>query len=450
MARNLFFDRSDEAALGAVAARVERALGALPCARYAAILLRVDVRRHRPAEVAADLGLSTRQFHRERRVAHDRFLAAYRAPCAPKIESVSNEGELAQRLLARAKSLADSGEPSSAGAILRDLAGSGDPATRCEALIKVAEIETWAHRFETARAQLRAADAFASNAGISPERRAELRDAGEAAALSLRWFADGPTTIAPDTGGERAMLVRAAAALRSGELLTAARLLPRIEGVVAGRCAETAVDALTLQGEMADFTAEDPQASEVLFERAAALARAHGLGGRELYATHQLALTRWAHSRSARDRHAYRSLVNKVDRSLSPRLRSYLVFSAADIELAIGHPGRALHLSESAASVSTNPYESLSARGFGAGALLRLGRIDEAAVQAGTTSEAARSSGQARIVSLAQRINAQALLAKGDRRAARAAIEESIDCARHFSSAHVLATARAVLARIRA
>ncbi len=71
-------------------------------------------------------------------------------------------------------------------------------------------------------------------------------------------------------------------------------------------------------------------------------------------------------------------------------------------------------------------------------------------MQAGTTSEAARSSGQARIVSLAQRINAQALLAKGDRRAARAAIEESIDCARHFSSAHVLATARAVLARIRA
>jgi hypothetical protein len=353
-------------------------------------------------------------------------------------------------LLARAASLADSGEPSSARAILHDIAGNAAPATRCEALIELAEIDAWAHRFDAARTRLRAADALASHAAIAPEMRAELSDACEAATLSLRWFADGPTAIGPQAGGERAALVRAAAALRSGEAHTAARLLSRIDGAAAGRRAQTAVDTLTLQAELADFTAEDPLASEALFESAAALARAHGFGGRELYATHQLALTRWAHSRNARDRHAYRSLVDKVDRSLSPRLRSYLAFSAADIELAIGHPGRALRLSESAARVSTNPYESLSASGLGAGALLRLGRIDEAALQATATSEAGRSNGQARIVSLAQRVNAQALLARGDRRGARAAIEESIDCARHSSSAHVLATARAVLARIRA
>lgn len=460
LVRDVFDDRSVDAALREVCARVERALDVLerrPApggephgARHAAILLRVDIRRHRPSRVAADLGLSIRQFHRERRVALARFLDAYRAPGTASVQTLHAQGELSRQVLTRAASLADSGEPLSARALFDDIAANAEPADRARALIELAGIDAWAHRFDVARARLRDADTLAAHGGIALECRAELRDASDAVALALRWFSDGPSAVAlQPCAGPRATLVRAAAALRSGEAHVAARLLHRVGETIADAPAQTTVDALTLQGELADFNAGDPQASEALFARAAALARANALGGRELYAAHQLALTRWMHSRSVFDRRAYRQLVDRVDRSLSTRLRSYLAFSAADIELAIGHPGRALRLSESAEAVSTNAYESLSARGLAAGALLRLGRIDDAVAYAGTTTEAARTSGHPRIVSLAQRISAQALLLKGNRRAARAAIEESIELARHFASVHALATARAVLARIR-
>jgi hypothetical protein len=154
------------------------------------------------------------------------------------------------------------------------------------------------------------------------------------------------------------------------------------------------------------------------------------------------------HSRDVRDRTAYRGLVDRTDHALPPRLRSYLLFSAADVELAIGHPRRALDAARASARVCTNSYESLSARGLAAGSLFRLGRVAEAAVEASLTADAARAHRQPRVVSLAQRISAQAYLAQGNRVAARAAIEEAIECARYFSSQHVLAQAQSVLARI--
>jgi hypothetical protein len=242
------------------------------------------------------------------------------------------------------------------------------------------------------------------------------------------------------------MLVRAAAALRSGDAAQAIRLLRRFNGgSVTPPTSESAVDLLMLRAELADYTAEHPLLSEELFTRAAELARANGLRGRELHATHELWLARWAHSRSAQDRSIYRALVDEIDRSLSPRLRAYLTCSAADVELAFGDPARALAAAVATGSVSTNRFESFSARGLAAGALLRLGRTAEAGEQATLAAKAARSEGHARVLSLAQRINAQAYLAQGDRRAARAAIDEAISCA---SSPHVLAAAQRVLAAI--
>ena len=286
-----------------------------------------------------------------------------------------------------------------------------------------------------------------------------LCDSVAAVGLSIRWFEKGPLAAAhaevePHANGTlhlgRSTIVRAAAALRGGESAFAAQLLGRVaaaNGAVA-HTPEFDIDLLTLQAELADFTAENPLLSEELFARAVAEARAREMRGRELYATHQLALTRWAHTRDARDRSAYRSLVDRIDRSLPSRLRSYLTFSAADLELAIGHPRRALQAAQAAASVSTNRYERLSASGLAAGALLRLGRINDACAEASLAAEAARAEGHARVLALAQRVSAQVALSRGNRRAARAAIDESIECARRFSSAHVLALAQVVLARI--
>lgn len=463
LARAAFVGRSADAALRAISGRVSRALAAMDAeqperaglsSRRTAILLRVDVGRHDPAVVAADLGLSVRQFHRERRLAHDRFLAAFRAS-APAVQAMTVDGDIAVRLVGCAVSLADSGETASARAILHDVVGSGgDAAVRCEALTRLAEIDAWAHRLDDARTHLQAADAvLAAAPTLCPDERARLRDGSDAVALCLRWFARGPADVERDSDGRffgvRTTLVRAAAAIRAGESAHAARLLRRVDDA---ECAapgpDVAVDVLTLRAELADFTAEDPRVSEELLTRAVALARTHGFGGRELYAKHQLLSTRWMHSRDARDRSAYRRLVDRHDRLLSPRLRSYLAFCAADIEVALGHPGRALEAARAAARVSTNAYEMLSARGLAAGALLRLGRIADAGTQAALAAEAARSGGHARVLSLAQRISAQAFLAQGNRRAARSAIEESIECARRFSSAHVLAQARVVLGRV--
>jgi hypothetical protein len=462
LAREAFAARDDDAALRAVTERVHRALRAMDArqhlartwqgARQAAILLRVDVERHDPRLVAANLGLSTRQFHRERRLAHDRFLDAYRAETP--IRAATVDDQFAKRLLERAASLADSGEISSASAIFDDIARSGaDVALRCEALGRIAEIDAWAHQLDRAGAYLRAADALLAGANLDAERGDGLRDANDAVALSLRWFVRGPEAVghALPAGGARATLVRAAAALRSGESGYASHLLRQLDAAApALQSPDAVVDLLTLQGELSDFNAESPQLSEELFARAAGIAHAHGLHGRELYATHQLCLTRWMHSRDPRDRAAYRRLVDSTDRALPARLRSYLAFSAADVELAIGHPGRALASARAAAAVSTNRFERFSAQGLAAGALLRLGRIADAGAQAALAADAARAEGHPRVLSLAQRISAQAQLAQGNRRAARAAIDEAIEIARYFSSPHVLTQALAVRAKLSA
>lgn len=432
-----------------VAERVDAALRTID-AKHAAILLRVDVERHDPRVVAADLGFSLRQFHRARRAAHDRFYTAYRAE-PPAVAASVNEA-FTPRLLARAASLADSGETASAAAILDDIASNAcDDAARVEALVRLAESDAWSHRLSRARRQLEAARSVLTASILDDDRAAQLQDSWEAVSLTLQWFERGPSAIrrAPAGPNGRATLVRAAAALHVGEAAYATDLLRRIDRSSPGlRAPEAIVDLLMLQAELEDFNAANPLHSEQLFAHAAATAREHGLRGRELYASHQLSVTRWARTREAHDRGTYRALVDRIDRSLPARLRSYLIASAADAELAMGHPRRALIASKTAAALSTNRYESFSANAMAAGALFRLRRIDEAGVAAAMAADAARAEGHARVLSLAQRISAQAHLARGERRAARSAIAESIECARYFSSAYAFAAARAVLAQI--
>ncbi len=465
LAYDAFATVSPDAALGTISSRVYSALRSMDAqprstqslqhARHAAILLRVDVQRHDPARVATDLGLSIRQFYRERRAAHERFFDAY--SCTIPAQSRNGDGRLPRQLIERAASLADSGEVPSAVSILIDVAANGDSGERCEALLQLSEIEAWGHRLDRARARAQEARAVLGAVSPSDGRYEDLCDTSVALDLLLRWFSLGPAAVRLTSADGRSpssrpmareTVVRAAAALRNGEANDASSLLKRLRDGTEVLPTAVIVDGLMLQAEIADFVGEEESLSEALFGRAAAEAHAHGLRGRALYATHQLASTRWMHSRSPLDRSAYRSLVDGIDRSLPPRLRSDLVFSAADVEVAIGHPRRALQAARTAAAVSTNHYESLSAQGLAAGALLRLGRIADAGVQAAQAAELARREGHPRILSLAQRIQALSQFLQGKRREALAAIEESLECAKRFSSAHVIAQARAVREQI--
>lgn len=461
LARDVFARGGDDA-LQVLADRVWRAFrtleaqpsleGARRKARHAAILLRVDLEGHPPAEVAGALGLSMRQFYRERAAAHARFVRAFRAVSPARVEP--NAGR-AQHLLERAAALADSGESASARAIFEDLAARGDAAQRCAALVRLAEADAAAHRFAAGRARLREAGLLLSTTPGDAACDAALRDRADAVGLSLQWFERGPHALAAvdrfngDPKRGRTLLVLAAAAVRAGESVRASRLL-RHEAVAeaARQSADAAIDALTLQAELADFVDEDSSLGERLLIRAIALARQSGFRGRERYAEHQLRSARWMRGRTTDAARAYRRLCDGDASALSPRLRGALALCTADIETAVGHPLRALRSARDAARVATSPYEVLSARALSAGALLRARRIVAAGEEAAAVAEAARAAGHPRIVSLAQRINAQTQFVRGNRRAAREAIEESLACARRFSSAHVYGQARAVLDRI--
>jgi|GEM_PF-5897364 len=455
LARTEFAGRTAGEALRAIAMRVDSALHEVGSARHVAILLRVDTERHEAQSVAADLALSIRQFYRERRLAHAAFhigyLATARAPA-------SVEGDFPARLLSRATSLADSGETASAKAIFADvLASAPDAATACDALLRLATTEAWLHLFDAARTHLDECSELLVRGTFEPARYAALIDGATAARLTLVMFAQGPGAALRDAHdglpaaatGDRTKLARALAALRVGEASLAGDSLRALTRSTRETFApELEVDLLTARAEFANFAFSNASLGEELFGRAALLAGAHGLRGRELYARHQLSVARWVHSRRPEDRREYRQLADAVDRSMPARLRSILALVAADVEVAIGSPERALSAANAIASVSTNRYESVSARALAAAALLRMGRLDDAATEAALAREAARAEGHTRVLSLAQRICAQAYFIAGNRRAARTAIEESIECALRFSSPYVQAQAQAIRGRI--
>ncbi|MGB6952439.1 MAG: hypothetical protein WBE15_10885, partial [Candidatus Cybelea sp.] len=227
-----FAGRSVNEALCRIAVRVDAALDAIDTARHLAILLRVDLERHDPRGVATNLGLSTRQFYRERRLAHDAFHAAY---LSASRTAISVESDFAQRLSWRATSLADSGETESATALFEDLlASGGDSAVTCDALWRLATIEAWSHRFDSARSHLDACREILERETVQEDRRVSLADGLAAAMLTLRWFTRGPAAVAPGRDGERlpenerTTLTRASAALRSGQSSQALGLIRKL------------------------------------------------------------------------------------------------------------------------------------------------------------------------------------------------------------------------------
>src|ERR1700722_8851087 len=151
----------DPDALASVGGAVRRALAAMDgevpvrrwrTARHTVILLRMDVGAEAADAVATDLGLSQRQLRRERRLAHDRFLEAFRS-LEPGAARVSER--TADLQIDHASRLADSGEATSALAILEDVARRAAESTaRCRALVRAADVEMELHRLASAKTRL--------------------------------------------------------------------------------------------------------------------------------------------------------------------------------------------------------------------------------------------------------------------------------------------------------
>lgn len=446
LAREAFASLDEVSACRAIETRVRSAISAIVSPRWSAILLRADTLGHSPAAVAGDLGISVRQYHRERRLAHAAFYNAYRSVLDSSQIVVDGDG--VHRQLRIANAAADSGDAASARAILEDAAGTGG-FVRCDALVRLAVVETWANRFDAAADALRAARRSFAEEHIPQHLRAQLADAELAASLSLQAFSHGPEAVRnANVSGVESRFARADAAFISGDPEAAQTI---VHAVAAGETSDgTSIDALIMRGELANFTTADGVRSDAAFAEAMALAKSRRMGGRYLYAESHRLISRWMHSRVSSDRAAYRSLVDNVDPALPARLRMYLAISAADVELAIGSAHRAVRFAERALALSRSAYDRLSAHALLAAALFRLGRLEEAVYQAGVAADGARSARYLRILSLAQRVNAQASLSGGQPRRACDAIEESLDCARTSSSLYVCRKTEGVRAQIRA
>jgi hypothetical protein len=455
-------ESEDARAMASVSSAVSRALSAMDAAttaerwrtvRHTAILLRIDVARESHAVVANDLGLSERQLRRERRVAHRRFLAALQegagSPALVRERTADVQIALAERL-------ADSGEPRSALAILDDIAvRAPDPAARCRALMRSADVETDLHRLGAASRRLHDAAGLMHAAIVPQDKQHGLAREHRVSALQVAWFEAGPSAIVPEAqrvqepDDARMWMLRACAALRAGDGRRARLLSQRAREALRPVDGDgIRVDLEILDAELADFLDANSAEAQRRFQRAIDLAGDLGYGGRSLWATHLLAFTRWLHGGKAAERAAYRALVDRVDGSMPEQHRLMLYFSAADIELAIGNPRRAVTASRHALHLATNVYERLSAQALEAGALLRIGQIQPAESAARATAEEARRQGYLRIVSTAQRLASEAALERGERRIARERIEDALACAVGRTSAYVLALTYDVAARI--
>jgi hypothetical protein len=453
---------ADADALALVGGAVRRALTAMEgevtvrqrrTARHTVILLRMDVGFETVGAVATDLGLSERQLRRERRAAYTRFLATFRSlePGPARVYE-----RTADIQIDHAGRLADSGEATSALAILEDVARrAGESTARCRALVRAADVEMELHRLDCAKTHLSHARRLILDGVVSSDAQPRLSSEHRAAVLQRQWYETGPAIVdasldaADDAADPRLGMLRVCAALRGGDGSGARRLLARVRDTV-DRLPDAGlrIDALILEAELADFLDGDVPRAEATFARVIEVAGAAGYGGRRLWGTHLLAYTRWLHSPSNATRAAYRALVDRVDGALPEQQRLMLYFSAADIESALGSPRRALAAARSALRLATNPYESASAQALCAIALFRSGDAAAAAELAADTAALGRSIGYRRVVATAQRVAAEAALARGDRRAAREAIDESIACAAGRTSLYVLAKTFAVAARV--
>ncbi|HEY3675191.1 MAG TPA: hypothetical protein VGK84_04305 [Candidatus Tumulicola sp.] len=196
-------DRNDDESLARIRAAVEAAVSRVfdecgdPSRGYArrrrAILERCDLRGRPHEEVAAELGLSRRQFYRDRSEAI-RLLAAFFTGAArrPQPRSMPSEFDLS---LEYAESLAHLGRRSAAIASIKALVGSC-PALdeQVRALLSLTELYGDAGTLDEARAALREARAVSTRLPATAKRQI-LQLEGDAASARVDWLSGRPDAM---------------------------------------------------------------------------------------------------------------------------------------------------------------------------------------------------------------------------------------------------------------
>lgn len=148
-------------ALGALYADAGTECDAARLGRMHAALLRCEIDRQPPEQVAAELGLSDRQLRRERSAAHEAFLRAFRRAAETDREPAAACADIAELRLAEAVELHAIGKSRLGLAVFASIADAAPHvATRLEALCLAAEAELDAGRLDEMRSLVEQAKAM--------------------------------------------------------------------------------------------------------------------------------------------------------------------------------------------------------------------------------------------------------------------------------------------------
>ncbi len=438
------------------------------------ILVRCDLGSEPHEQVASELGLSRRQFYRERKEAAS-YLAAFLEREIRERTARAQEVRLDRFALevARAKALRLAGEPSASERILRDLVIAGEDFGR--------RVEPWCHLVDLLVNDNRSEEAErevtrlrTELAGARHLDRAAARQAGvriEMQVASHLWSQGKMReTLALDEREEgglaemarspsptvreffvRTKIRQALCGLMSGSIARARNNLEEVRATLNSDDLPLAprIEFLIVYGNLKDHAVGDSSETMTMVFEALDLARRHGLV--ELVIDAMSGLSSAAQVRG--DHKAGREYVYEIlpvaERAALPAQHGMVLNVAAISEAALGRHEAAVALAHRARSVlATNSLERIYSSLAEAQARVTIGQFAEAGSPATDAHAAAAAIGSDRLGGTALRLLAESAEGLGNLAAARERIVGAIAALEHEGPPSALLQAYRVAARI--
>jgi tetratricopeptide (TPR) repeat protein len=435
--------------------------------RYQAIV-RGDLGHELAKTIASDLGISIRQFRRERSCARTRIVRELLERDTPRSAEILPDAVALELDLARR--LAESGRPETAIEILRSLGSANiPPARRVEALVALAEVFLDGDLAEEATAAAMAARELAPEA--SDVRSAVSRARVEFAVAMLQFrYGDTARALEREDAALAAgvayaerdldaatvvatiLVERARRALSKGAWRSAGGDIERIRGLMS-RCAGAApialIDSLILESHVALARSEDFSHARIASAHALQMAQREGFGRRAAVAGRHLAFAHYLMGGRDAAVATARAAV-EVARQVGDRtVLASTALGAADLELMSGHADSAAPYLETATpnvSEGSLYWSQLHLRW--ADLYQQRGATNAALEHALLARNAAESLGNGRFLGAALRRCAQLQHELGNARTAARTMEAALDVLRRHSTRRGLALGYEISSRI--
>lgn len=420
--------------------------------RQRVILTRCDLERQSHKRVAADLGLSMRQFYRDRQAMIEALAEILPERLQVRTPSSASVVDVSALELARARTLQFGGEAEAATSSLRAIAdASDDPRVAIEAWSQLASLLTQHNRFAECRVELNAMRSHLAQCRLKPE---DVEWCAERIALERRYLFECSgeqrearrldegalprieRLIRQDDIGSRELAVRAftAAARRDfmfGELRAAKTGLENISAIVASGGIPPDARALSMvlyAIVLATMRTESAVASALLAD-AGAVAVRHGLGELALIAALGRSIDDEMRGAPESALALMHSVLPLAKRAASPLNFAHTCLRLADLESRHGKPQAATQfLDEARAHITYGSYNWIYAELLTAQVALTEGNAADARTHAEQAVAGSAKQQNRRVEGVALRILAEAHAALNARSAAIQAIEEAVTC----------------------